>query len=192
MTTTDYVINFALIALVLLQVRDSRLTTRSLVRPVLFVAAAALYYLKGLPTAGHDVGLYAALIAVGLVFGVLCAMTTHVWRAIDGFAHTRAGIVAALFWVLGIGSRLAFEEYSSHGGAGAITNFSIRHQITSQDAWIAALVLMALAEVVSRLVVIRLRGAKLPRLETTNTLALPGSVAAVTRGALRAGSRVAP
>jgi len=178
MTTTDYVINFALIALVLLQVRDSRLTTRSLVRPVLFVAAAALYYLKGLPTAGHDVGLYAAFIAVGLVFGVLCAMTTHVWRAIDGFAHTRAGIVAALFWVLGIGSRLAFEEYSSHGGAGAITNFSISHQITSQDAWIAALVLMALAEVVSRLVVIRLRGAKLPRLETTNALALPGSVAA--------------
>jgi hypothetical protein len=177
MTTTDYLINFALIALVLLQIRDNRLTTRALLRPVLLVAAAALYYLKGLPTAGHDVGLYAAFIAVGLVFGTLCGLTTHVWRATDGFAHTKSGIAAAIFWVLGIGSRLAFEEYWSHGGAGAITHFSITNQITSQDAWVAALVLMALAEVVSRLVVIQLRGSKLPRLETTDALSTSGSIA---------------
>ena len=89
-----------------------------------------------------------------------------------------AGIAAATFWVLGIGSRLAFEEYSSHGGAGAIANFSISHQITSQDAWVAALVLMALADVVSRLVVISLRGSKLSRSETKDTLVLSGSAAA--------------
>jgi prepilin signal peptidase PulO-like enzyme (type II secretory pathway) len=178
MTTTDYLINFALIALVLFQVRDSRLTTRSLLRPVFFVAAAAFYYLKGLPTAGNDVGLYAVFMVVGIVFGVLCGLTTHVWRANDGFTHTRAGVAAALFWVLGIGSRLAFEEYWNHGGGGTITNFSISHQITSQDAWIAALVLMALVEVVSRLVVIRLRGSKLSRLKTKDAAVLAGSAAA--------------
>ena len=106
MTTTDYLINFALIALVLLQVRDNRLTIRSLLRPVLFVAAAAFYYLKGLPTAGNDMELYAAFIAAGVGFGFLNGLTTHVWRAIDGFVHTKAGIAAATFWVLGIGGIL--------------------------------------------------------------------------------------
>jgi len=39
-------------------------------------------------------------------------------------------------------------------------SFSIAHDITSQNAWVAALVLMALAEVISRLFVIRIRGAR--------------------------------
>jgi hypothetical protein len=178
MTTTDYLINFALIALVFFQILDTRLTTRALLRPVPFVLAAGLYYLRGLPTAGNDFWLYAALIIVGAGFGILCGLTTHVWRAMDGFVHTKAGIAASLFWVLGIGSRLTFEVYWSHGGAGAITSFSISHQITSQDAWIAALVLMALTEVTARLLVIRFRGAKLSRFETTDTTVLSGSAAA--------------
>src|SRR5665213_1024522 len=98
MTTTDYLINFALINLVLFQIRDSRLTIRNLIRPLLFVGAAALYYLKGLPTSGDDIELYAVLVAVGVGFGALCGLTTHVWRANDGFVHTKAGIAAALFW----------------------------------------------------------------------------------------------
>jgi hypothetical protein len=162
MTTTDYAINIALVLLVLVQVRDRRLDLRSLVLPVVAVIAAATYYLKGVPTVGHDVLLDIALGGAGLLLGAACAVTTRVWRAEDGFAHSRAGVVAALAWIAGVGGRLAFEEYSSHGGAGAITRFSVSHQISSSAAWVAALVIMALAEVLTRMVVLRVRGAMAP------------------------------
>ncbi len=174
MTTTDYLINFALIALVIFQLQDRRITLRALIRPVVLVALAALYYLKGVPTAGNDVTLYLALAGIGLIFGSACAWTTHIWRASDGFAHSKAGVAAAFFWIVGIGSRLAFEEYSSHGGLSSIARFSESHDITSQNAWVAALVIMALVEVVARLGFIRLRAA---RLSSTVVISAAGSSA---------------
>jgi len=78
----------------------------------------------------------------------------------DGHGYAKAGVIAAALWIIGIGSRFGFEEYSSHGGAHAIANFSIVHDITSENAWVAALILMALAEVIARLAVIRIRGAR--------------------------------
>jgi hypothetical protein len=143
MTLTDYLINIALIALVILQIRGSRLDLKSAIRPVILVAAAAVYYLRAFPTAGNDVILYAVLGGIGLVLGVGCAATTRVWRASDGNGYAKAGVIAAALWIIGIGSR-----------------FSIAHDITSQNAWIAGLILMALAEVIARLVVIRIRGAR--------------------------------
>lgn len=161
MTTTDYLINFVLIALVIFQIQDRRITLQALIRPVVLVALAALYYLKGVPTAGNDVTLYLVLAGAGLAFGSACAWTTHIWRAGDGYAHSKAGVLASCFWIVGIGSRLAFEEYSTHGGWSSIARFSLNHDITSQNAWVAGLVIMALVEVISRLGFIRLRAARL-------------------------------
>jgi hypothetical protein len=49
-------------------------------------------------------------------------------------------------------------------GAGlAIAAFSVAHHITGSSAWVAALVMMALADVLTRLVVIYLRRAARPR-----------------------------
>jgi hypothetical protein len=160
MTTTDYLINIALIALVILQIRGSRLDMKTLIRPVVLVAAAAVYYLRGFPAGGNDLLLYVILGGLGLVLGVACGATTRVWRANDGFAYAKAGVIAAALWVIGIGSRLGFEEFVTHGGGPDIVKFSINHDITSQNAWVAGLVLMALAEVISRLVAIRVRGAR--------------------------------
>jgi hypothetical protein len=160
MTTTDYLINIALIALVILQIRGSRLDMKTLIRPVVLVAAAAIYYLRGFPAGGNDLLLYAILGGLGLVLGVACGATTRVWQADDGFAYAKAGVIAAALWVIGIGSRLAFEEFVTHGGGTDIVKFSVTHDITSQNAWVAGLVLMALAEVISRLVAIRVRGAR--------------------------------
>ena len=157
MTTTDYLINIGLVALVMLQIRGSRLDMKTALRPVICVAAAALYYLRGVPTSGNDIRLDLVLGGVGLILGVACALTTRVWRAYDGRAYAKAGGIAAALWVIGIGSRLGFEEFWTHGGTHAIVNFSIAHDITGQSAWIAGLVMMALAEVISRLVVIRVR-----------------------------------
>lgn len=160
MTTTDYLINIGLVALVILQVRGSRLDLRTALRPVICVAAAAAYYLSGFPTAGNDVILDVVLGGAGVVLGVACAMTTRVWRASDGHGYAKAGGIAAALWVVGIGSRLAFEEFWAHGGTHTIVNFSVAHDITGQSAWVTGLVMMALAEVISRLVVIRLRGVR--------------------------------
>jgi hypothetical protein len=160
MTTTDYLINIVLIGLVILQIRGSRQDLKTAIRPVVLVAAAAAYYLRGFPTSGNDLALDAILGGIGLILGVACAATTRVWRATDGFAYAKAGVIAAALWVIGIGSRLGFEEFWSHGGTHDIVSFSLAHDITSQNAWVAGLVLMALAEVISRLVVIRIRGAR--------------------------------
>lgn len=160
MTITDYLINFILIGLVVLQLRSRRLTVRNVVRPVVLVAAAAVYYLRGFPAGGNDVLLYVVLGGLGLVLGVACGATTRVWRAANGATYAKAGAAAAAFWVIGIGSRLAFEEFATHGGGADVLSFSVAHDITSQAAWVGALVLMALAEVLARLVAIRVRGVR--------------------------------
>ncbi len=162
MTTTDYLIDIALIAIVGLQVRPRRMDLRSLALPVVATLAAASYYLTAVPTAGHDVALYLVLGTVGGLLGAACALTTRVWRPDAGPAFARAGGIAAVLWVVGVGSRLAFSEYTTHGGGPAVARFSLTHHITGSAAWVTALLLMAVAEVVVRLVVLRVRGLRTP------------------------------
>ena len=64
-------------------------------------------------------------------------------------------------WIGGVGARLAFAIAAGNGAGPAIARFSIAHHITGSAAWIAALVMMALADVLTRLVVIYLRGRRL-------------------------------
>ena len=61
-------------------------------------------------------------------------------------------------WIGGVGARLAFAIAAGNGAGPAIARFSIAHHITGSAAWIAALVMMALADVLTRLAVIYLRG----------------------------------
>jgi len=159
---TGYIINSILVLLVLRQIRETRLDLVSLVLPVVLVGAAAAYYLHSVPTAGHDVLLDVTLGSVGLVLGALCALATRLRRGPDGAALAKAGVIAAVLWVAGIGARMAFSLWSDHGGAPHIASFSIAHQITGASAWVAALVIMALAEVLARLSILRLRARLLP------------------------------
>ncbi len=64
-------------------------------------------------------------------------------------------------WVGGVGARMAFAFAATHGAGPAIGQFSIAHHITGSDAWVAALVMMALADVLTRLAVVYLRGRRL-------------------------------
>jgi hypothetical protein len=63
--------------------------------------------------------------------------------------------------VVGVGSRLAFQLYATHGGAPSIARFSAAHHITSGEAWVATLIVMALTEVVGRSAVLAARAWKL-------------------------------
>jgi hypothetical protein len=162
MNATDYLINAVLVLLVLRQIRETRLTWQILLLPVLIVIGAACYYLRSVPTAGNDIVLDVTLAAVGATLGGLCALTTHLRRGADGVPLSRAGWIAAILWVAGIGARMGFAYATGHGAGPAIERFSVGHSITSVDAWVAALFLMALAEVVTRLAVLWLRSSRLP------------------------------
>ena len=56
---------------------------------------------------------------------------------------------------------MVFAIAATNGAGPAIARFSIAHQITGSAAWVAALIMMALADVLARLAVIYLRGRRL-------------------------------
>lgn len=163
MSTTDYLIDSALVLLVLLQIRERELTTKTLVRPLVVVSIAVVNYLHGIPTAGNDLALVAALGLLGGLIGVASGESVFLRRGPDGAVLARAGWVSAIFWVLGMGSRFAFVYWISHSGAGTIGDFSARHSITSEEAWTVALLAMAVCEVLGRSAVLVVRRERVQR-----------------------------
>jgi len=149
MTTTDYLMNISLIALVVLQIRGHKVTRARLLFPLVVTVFVATQFLHSIPTAGSDLVLIVGFACVGAALGSGAGLLTSVRR--DGAtAFAKAGLVAATLWVVGIGARMGFALWVGHGGQAAVVRFSALHQITSGSAWAAAFVLMALAEVVSR------------------------------------------
>ncbi|MFD8383147.1 hypothetical protein ACFV2X_32350 [Streptomyces sp. NPDC059679] len=162
MTTTDYLISAALVLLVIPQIIGSRLTMRTALLPVVAVAAAAAHYLKSFPPQGHDLRLDVVGVAVGAALGVASGLATRISRTSDGVAFAKAGVLAALLWVVGMASRSAFVFWATHSGSATVARFSRDHLITGAAAWTAALLLMAVAQVLCRLVVVRLRARQIP------------------------------
>ncbi len=157
MTTTDYLIDSALMLLVLLQIKERPLTTRQLLRPVIIVGIAVASYLHGIPTAGNDLVLAAAFVLIGGAIGVASGQTVLMRRSEAGVPLVRSGWISGFFWVLGMGSRMAFLVWIANGGSGTIASFSAHHSITSGEAWTVALLGMAVAEVLGRTSVLALR-----------------------------------
>ncbi len=177
MTLSDYLIDISLIAIVLLQVRGRPLTRRGLLLPIGIVAYVAVNYLKGVPTAGNDLVLVVGAAVLGATMGGLAGHFTTVTKDANGTAVAKAGLVAAALWIAGTGGRLAFQVYATHGGGPAIGRFSVANHITSVEAWTAALILMALSEVVVRTGVLALRASTLHR-----DSAAPGTTATLLGG----------
>jgi hypothetical protein len=161
MTTFDYILDSALVLLVLLQIKERRLTTRTIIRPLVIVAVAVVNYLNGIPTGGNDLVLVAVLGCLGALIGVASGQTLIMRRGADGSVLARAGWGSAFFWVLGMGSRFAFIYWYSHSGGSAIADFSAHHSITSAEAWTVALLAMAVFEVLGRSLVMVVRRAHL-------------------------------
>ena len=177
-TATMYVINAILVLMVIRQIREHPLDLRSLAVPVLAVGAAAALFLHAVPVAGTDLVLELAGIAAGATMGALAGLTTKLRRGSDGRALGRAGWLAASLWIAGVGARMAFAFAATNGAGPAIARFSMAHQITGEDAWVAALVMMALADVLTRLAVIYVRGRRLTTAAATARPATPVGVGA--------------
>ena len=162
MTTSQYLLNFGLLAYVLYSNLGTKtLTHRRLTLPVVLVAVAGYAFLRDLPTAGNDTHLELAGLTAGVVLGVFAALLVRVRRAADGSLVAEAGAAFAALWIVVIGGRMLFAYGADHWFITAIGRFSRDHQITGADAWTAAFVLMALAMVVTRVLV---AGAQVARL----------------------------
>jgi hypothetical protein len=161
MTTTEYLLNIGILALVLATNLGTRaLSWRRLLVPVLLVALAGFSFLRQMPTIGHDLELELAGLTAGVLLGVLAALLVHVRRVGDRVV-TSAGAGFTALWVLVIGGRMLFAYGAQHWYGRAIGEFSRAHQITGSGAWTAAFVLMALAMVVSRVLVTATQAARL-------------------------------
>ena len=172
---TTYLVSASLILLVIRQIREHPLDARSLAVPVLAVGAAAVMFLHSIPAGGSDLALEAAGVAGRRGDGRhrRAGHPAAPGRRRPGRSG-RAGILAAGMWIGGVGARLAFAVAAGNGAGPAIARFSVAHQITGSAAWIAALVMMALADVLTRLVVIYLRGRRRGRRRSSQYRCGPG------------------
>jgi hypothetical protein len=150
MAFTDYLLDSLLVLLVFRQLRESRFDKMALLLPLGVAAVVCKNYLHNIPTAGNDLALIVGFTVVGVVLGLVSGLTTRVRADSGRYALVKAGWVAAGMWVLGMGFRFAFAVWASHGGAVTLGRFSAQHEITSGNAWTAALVLMAMGEVIVR------------------------------------------
>ncbi|MFB4426822.1 hypothetical protein C5F59_037755 [Streptomyces sp. QL37] len=157
MTTTEWITDIVLILVVFRQLREGRLDLKAFLIPLGIVAFVAYSYLDTVPTAGNDLVLIGALMAVGAALGTAGGIHTRL-RAAGEHILIKAGAVSAVLWVLGMGARIIFQMWVEHGGgADDVGRFSVSHHITGDQAWVAAFVLMALTEVVTRLATIFVR-----------------------------------
>ncbi|MFF7780502.1 hypothetical protein ACFZCG_39615 [Streptomyces tanashiensis] len=156
MTATEWITDAALILVVFRQLREGRLDRKTFLLPLGIVAFVAYSYLDTIPTGGNDLVLIAALMTVGAALGIAGGIYTRI-RALDGNLLIKAGAVSAILWVVGMGARMGFQVWVEHGGADDVARFSLTHHITDQQAWVAAFVLMALTEVVTRVATIYVR-----------------------------------
>ena len=157
MTPLDYILDSALVLLVLIQIKERELTTRALVRPLIIMAIAVGNYLHGIPTAGNDLVLVGVLATVGGLIGLASGQSLLMRAGADGNVLARAGWASAFFWVLGMGSRFAFLIWINSGGKAAVASFSATHAITSGAAWTDALLAMAVFEVLGRTALVAFR-----------------------------------
>jgi hypothetical protein len=178
MNINMYVINAILVLLVVRQIREHQLDLRALAVPVLAVGCAAVMFLHSVPSGGNDIVLELACVSAGAVMGAAGGLATHLRLGADGRPLGRAGWLAATMWICGVGARMAFAFAASNGAGPAIARFSIAHQITGSAAWVAALVMMALADVLTRLVVVWLRGRRLAAGPAAAPVSVPAGIGA--------------
>ncbi len=178
MNTNMYVINAILVLMVVRQVREHQLDLRALAVPALAVGCAAVFFLHSVPGGGNDIALELICVSAGAVMGAVGGLATRLRRGADSRPLGRAGWLAASMWIGGVGARMAFAFAATHGAGPAIARFSMAHRVTGSDAWVAALVMMALADVLTRLVVVYLRGRRLAAGPSATPARIPAATGA--------------
>ncbi len=159
MSAGQYALNLGLLAYILISnVGTHEVTRRRLLLPVALVAVAGAVFLSDPPTAGNDLVLELVGVGAGVAFGLVAGLLVRV-RRLGGRVVMSAGATYAALWVFVIGGRMLFAYGADHWFTQRIGLFSYHHQITGADAWTAAFVAMALAMVLTRVLVTGTRSA---------------------------------
>jgi hypothetical protein len=161
MTTGELLLNLGVLAFVLISGLGTRpLNGRRFRLPIAIVVVVGLIFLRNVPTSGNDVTLEVILGILGVAFGGLAGSFMAVSRdSSTGSLITRAGAPYAIAWIAVIGARIFFSYGAKYLFANQIVTFSEVHSITGSSAWTAALVIMALAMVVTRVCVTGIKAA---------------------------------
>ena len=176
MTFADYLLDSLLVFLVVRQIREARWDRRAVILPLAITAYVGYRYLHTIPTSGNDLLLVVGLALVGVLCGTVSGLATRIRTDVGQYAWVRAGWIAAGVWVASMSARFAFAVWASHGGGPALARFTIDNHLTP-NVWVAALVLMALGEVATRVGVVSYRAARAVRAGSATE---PQAVTAVT------------
>jgi hypothetical protein len=164
MTTIDYLIGFAALAFVLWNMRRKELTDRQLLRPLIIAAVVCVEFLHGVPTTGAAGALVAAGVLIGVGCGAVAALATRLENDGAGRVMAVATPVAIGVTTAAFGARMAFAVAATNGLGPAIGRFSASIGVHSAQAWVAALVLMAAADLVTRAAILWQRRRQAARL----------------------------
>ncbi|MEV4422214.1 hypothetical protein AB0L40_19895 [Patulibacter sp. NPDC049589] len=122
---------------------------RRLVRPLLIAGIVGATMVAGVPSHGDGLLLIVLGVTAGVVLGALAGGLLRVEADGDAPVVTVGGPAYAAFWTTVAGLRVAFAYGSDHWFRSDLGTWMLHHQVTS-DALTDALVLMALAMVVTR------------------------------------------
>ncbi|MEO7123557.1 MAG: hypothetical protein ABI400_10675 [Lacisediminihabitans sp.] len=163
MTITDWSTDIALLALVFLQLRARKLGVVQLLLPLVLVALAVWNYFVSWPTTANGLLLIVGTTTIGVILGCLAGALTRVWTK-RGVVVAQATALAAAAWILGMGARLVFQIWANSApGLTQLIAISTHHRIES-SAWVDAILLMAVGQVVARTVLLYVRGRRVRHL----------------------------
>jgi ABC-type xylose transport system permease subunit len=168
MTFSIWAFDLLFIALVVLQIRERPLTRVQILLPVVLVMWASITFVHTIPTETNSLIVLGLAVLVGAALGAVIGIWTGV-RMVSARVVTRAGVLAAGLWILVMGLRLGFQLWATGAGQEALGRFDYENGV-SNEVWPAALVLMAGATVVLRIVVLVARTRRLKRTAAAPTL----------------------
>jgi hypothetical protein len=139
-----------------------------ILRPLVLAGAVIPLFVQSPATHGTGLAVELAGIAAGLLGGLVAVALMSVHRSPEtGRPVSRAGTPYALLWIVVIGARAAFSYGSSHWFPAQLTSWCIAHQVTGA-AITDALIVMAVAMLLTRTIGLGARAARLPAAARTS------------------------
>jgi hypothetical protein len=145
-----------------------KITKIRVVRPILVAAVIVPLYFKGLATHGNGLVIELALAAAGVLLGLAATALMTVYRSPRTQKPvSRAGWAYAGLWIVVIGARASFSYGSVHWFGTQLGHWMSHHGIT-QDALTDALILMAIAMLLTRTLGMAIRSLHLAPAQSTD------------------------